>query len=86
MMSGKIDPSALSLIGWVGREGLEEKSYIYGEKVKQAKILLELDLDKSLVVPKGEMELSAMHSAAQCGSKVENQILAIERKNPRSDL
>ena len=62
MMSGKIDPSALSLIGWVGREGLEEKSYIYGEKVKQAKILLELDLDKSLVVPKGEMELSAKHS------------------------
>ena len=82
MMSGKIDPSALSLIGWVGREGLEEKSYIYGEKVKQAKILLELDLDKSLVVPKGEMELSAMHSAVQSGSKVANQILAIERKNP----
>ena len=54
MMSGKIDPSALSLIGWGGREGLEEMSYIYGEKVKQAKILLKLDLDKSLVVPKGK--------------------------------
>ena len=53
---------------------------VYGEKVKQAKILLKLDLDKSLVVPKGEMELSAMHSAVQCGSKDANRILAIELK------
>ena len=76
MMSGKIDPSALSLICWVGREGLKEKSYKYGEKVKQAKILLKLDLDKSLVVPKGEMELSAMHSAVwfkSCKSAVSNR-------------